>query len=113
MRDVSRKVCEAFIKRQPKRVKNTTTDGSNLWLHGNIIAWWEGPVLHFTLAGWNSTTTRERLNALFSLLGTPLRVCQHKHEPMIYNYTTRETWPISSHHIYKPSVFYDPLVLKC
>lgn len=67
MRDVSRRVCGAFLARQRASIKNTRSDGERLTLHGNTIAWWQGRTLCLTMAGWGSTTTRERLNALCEL----------------------------------------------
>ena len=67
MRDVSRKVCGAFLARTPANGKNTRTDGKALYLHGNKIAWWDGYMLCLTMAGWPTVTTRERLNALCEL----------------------------------------------
>ena len=34
-------------------------------LHGNTIAWVLTRTLHFSLCGWNTPTTKERLNAIF------------------------------------------------
>lgn len=69
MRQTSNVVCKAFIERKAKKVNNTHTDGKELMLFGNKIAWWddEGNLL-MTLAGWGTTTTRERLNTLCYML---------------------------------------------
>ena len=46
-------------------LSNTATRDGVLYLHGNQIARLdESGVLWVTLAGWNTTTTRARLNAL-------------------------------------------------
>ena len=57
-------MCEAFINRTPASQGNTHTDGATLFLHGNAIARHGEHGLEITLAGWNTTTTRERLNGL-------------------------------------------------
>ena len=44
---------------------NTETEKGRLSLFGNTIAWLDSGVLHFTLCGWNTPTTKERLNAIF------------------------------------------------
>jgi hypothetical protein len=69
MRQTSNVVCKAFIERKAKTANNTHTDGKELMLFGNKIAWWddEGNLL-MTLAGWGTTTTRERLNTLCRML---------------------------------------------
>lgn len=74
MRKVTEQVCSAFLARKRCCVGNTATDGTGLWLHGNLIAEWlnDGQELWITTAGWNTVTTRDRLN------GLPCRVHQRK-----------------------------------
>lgn len=64
MRKVTREVCIAFLEGHPKRVDNTDTDGVTLRLHRNAIAQWRMDGLWITTAGWDTRTTRERLNGL-------------------------------------------------
>ncbi len=64
MRLVTKLVTEAFLNHKAKSVSNTSTDGAALFLHGNRIAEWRGDELWITNAGWQSTTTKERLNGL-------------------------------------------------
>lgn len=52
------------MNREPLTVSNTSSDGERLTLHGNVIARHGAMGLEVTLAGWNSNTTRERLNGL-------------------------------------------------
>lgn len=76
MRKETKQIAGAFIERKPARAARTTTDGKSIALHGNKIAWHlpqetEAGLndIAFTLAGWGSVTTRERLNGLLTLLG--------------------------------------------
>jgi hypothetical protein len=72
MRQVTKKVCSAFIDRIAAHSVNTITDGTRLALFGSTIAWWddENPdVLWITFAGYTSPTTKERINGLCDLLG--------------------------------------------
>ena len=70
MRQVAIEIANALYYRKARKLSNTETDGKSVWLHGNKIAelssngW-----LRFTLCGWNSVTTRSRLNDLFFFLG--------------------------------------------
>jgi len=65
MRKVTAQIKEAFERRQSKKVGNTRTDGTTVWLHGNpIIQRQPNGMVHWTLAGWNTPTTRERLNGI-------------------------------------------------
>ena len=64
-RKVTTEVVSAFLASRSRTVSNTSTDGSTLYLHGNAIAQRrEDGVVWVTLAGWNTPTTRERLNGL-------------------------------------------------
>lgn len=64
---VTREVCGAFKNKSKKSVGNTMTDGESLFLHGNKIAEHRDDGVYITVAGWNTPTTRERLN-FFSLV---------------------------------------------
>jgi hypothetical protein len=93
MRKGSAEVIRAFLAGKRRTIKSTSTDGERLTLHGNTIAWCSGPPelvasYHFTLAGWDTVTTRERLNTFFELLGVRLRVYKSKHVLYAYNYVT-------------------------
>ena len=57
-------VINAFWQGKPKKVSNTETDGSNLYLFGNCIAKWSLNRIWITSAGWKTVTTRDRLQIL-------------------------------------------------
>ena len=65
MRKVSTDIAKAFMNRKSKSSDNTNTDGTTYYLHGNAIAWHcaDGFVA-LTLAGYPTTTTRDRLNSI-------------------------------------------------
>ena len=75
MRKISREIAKAFIKDKKKTVGNTYTEDGKIFLHNNKIAWREEnrPDLYlsnnihlcFSMCGWDTVTTRERLNTLF------------------------------------------------
>lgn len=64
MRKVTEKIANAFHNQKKLRVSNTTTDGNAVWLHGNKIIERRQDGIWFTLAGWNTNVTRERLNGI-------------------------------------------------
>ena len=65
MRKITREIVAAFMNRETRRIGNSYTDGTTLYLHGNAIARWdEFGKLWITNAGWKSNTTKERLNGL-------------------------------------------------
>ena len=60
---------------------STTVHSQRMWLHGNLIAEnTSDKGLRITLAGWPTTTTRERLNGLLTELGKRERIWQRNHE---------------------------------
>jgi len=80
MRKETAKIAAAFKAGKPAKGARTHTDGQSVWLHGNMIAQRrdDGFVM-LTLAGWNSPTTRERLNGIAQTLGLQVRFCQRNH----------------------------------
>jgi len=72
MRRVTREAALAFVHGERYSNNNTTVtieDGKPvLRLHGNLIAWTEQHTLALTLCGWNTPTTRERLNGLLTIM---------------------------------------------
>ena len=57
---------QAFVDRRTRTLsRNTWTTGETLYLFGNRIAWWdENDAPWISFCGWNSVTTRNRLNAV-------------------------------------------------
>ena len=86
MRIVTENSCRAFLRGDTKVCGNTQTDGRSLWLHGNRIAQKTSTlgVVMMSLAGWNTPTTRERLNGLLNLMDMPCAYYQHKYEPYVF-----------------------------
>ena len=70
MRKISKEIAHAFNQGKTKTIGNTMTNGREVYLHGNKIAWRSsGNSLELTLAGWPTVTTRERLNAILYVEG--------------------------------------------
>lgn len=70
MTQTATRIAQAFKEGRPRTIKNTRTDGHNVWHHGNLIAtkYLDGSV-EVTLAGWPTVTTRDRLNAIAEAYG--------------------------------------------
>lgn len=67
MRKITKQIADAFYKQRRLAISNTRTDGQCVWLHGNkIIERQKDGTIWFTLAGWNTVTTRERLNGILA-----------------------------------------------
>jgi hypothetical protein len=81
MRQASTVVVLAFLQRKRHKRNHDFTDGESLTLHGNKIAWHnpDGSV-SMTLAGWPTSTTRDRLNTLCWHMISDKPFHQKKHE---------------------------------
>ena len=65
MRKITKEIVAAFMNHETRRIGNSRTDGMTLYLHDNAIAKWDAEGrLWVTNAGWESTTTKERLNGI-------------------------------------------------
>lgn len=64
MRRITAEITRAFEGRYALKIDNSRTDGDSLWLFGNRIAEWRRDGLWISNAGWQSNTTKERLNGL-------------------------------------------------
>ena len=63
-RQITKIMTNAFWRGESKRLSNTEVKDYTMWLFGNRIAWYYNGILFFTLCGWNTQTTRERLRDL-------------------------------------------------
>lgn len=62
-------IARAFARGEKAKGNNTVCDGSAVYLHGHRIAWRDGAHVMASLCGWNTTTTRARLNAICQEIG--------------------------------------------
>ena len=71
MRKVTELTVKAFLNGEKKTVGNTVSTGTELILHGNVIARKDAinpDLIYISSAGWQTPTTKERLNGLLSML---------------------------------------------
>ena len=90
MRQITQDAAIAFAWDRNFKRANTevrvSPGGTQLLLHDNIIAArFKGGTQRvvYTMAGWGTPTTRERLNGLLQYLGHTTRVYQDKHEQFV------------------------------
>ena len=86
MRKIEKKMNQAIRSRQNWTSGNTcvfSDDGSRVYLHGNLIARVGGPFMDILDGGWQTVTTKSRLNAL-------IRFCNHSHVGI--SKTSSGTW---------------------
>lgn len=73
MRKIEREMIDAVRERRTWHGRNTAViayrNGVQVTLHGNVIATVLPGAAEWTLAGWNTPTTRSRINALASAFG--------------------------------------------
>jgi len=82
MRQITHEIAKVFRDGRARKIKNTQTDGQAVWLHGNKIVWRDADnprLYYYTLAGWGTVTTRERLNHIAATLGHRVHFFQHDH----------------------------------
>jgi hypothetical protein len=97
MRKVTQTICKALMSGERKSIGNTSTDGETMFLHGNPIARLKDKNLILSLAGWNTVTTRERINGLLMSLGLHCFVCQRKGEPYVFRSAHGQEIPLVGH----------------
>ena len=87
--EITKKTAEAFLNRRPITLGNTSVKVGHLAYQDKTSPVNEanfnfiGKGLWFTLAGWNTPTTRERLNGLFQTFNLTCKVRQIKGEAYI------------------------------
>ena len=90
MRKVTQTIANAFAQGNKMTIGNTATDGNAVYLHGNKIAERTNDGILMTLAGWNTTTTRERLNGIAQVLGLDASFTQKDFKPYLKGYMIRD-----------------------
>jgi len=67
-------------------------------LHGHDVACWyySEQSLGVTLAGYNTVTTRERVNAVLDLAGSSCRIVQRKGEAVLINTQDPKKKPLTT-----------------
>jgi hypothetical protein len=121
MRTTMRDICIAFEQRRSLKLKNTKTNGLAIYLFDKLIVYRQDNDVYFTLAGWNTVTTRSRLNDFFRYFDINLSLSTCKEQAYLNTWVTivleheQGTTPtletrhtsqeISEHKVYKISDF--------
>lgn len=64
MRKITELAVSAFRNGETLKQANTEVTTDSILLHGNLIALRKSDGIYITSAGWETTTTKERLNGL-------------------------------------------------
>lgn len=105
MRKTTRTVATAFINGKSCKVNNTESTGSVLYLHDNAIARHCNGRVQVSLAGWNTVTTRERVNGVLTLIQSDYGVSQKDGAPRLTKW--RNGWTIVKD--MNPNAWYDAM----
>ena len=102
MRKETKKIAQAFARGEAAKAARTETDGRTVWLHGNAIVKRDPDgLVRWSLAGWNTPTTRERVNGIANA-----DVCQFKFEPVLNGQVIDSSdWFASPNKLPDPLVF--------
>lgn len=90
MRKITKLTAQAFHEERPITMGNTYTDGTTYYLHNNAIARQDYTGLEITTAGWDTMTTRERLNGI--LAGSGVRVFKQNGNLFISSKNRLHSW---------------------
>ena len=69
MRKITKLASEAFWNGDYFKLDNTTVKDGMMLLYGNMIAYIEGDILTISSRGYETNTTKERLNGVLDKLG--------------------------------------------
>lgn len=84
VKKVDNTIARAFARGEKAKGNNTVCDGSAVYLHGHRIAWrTETGEVRASLCGWDTLTTRARLNAICQEIGAR-GVFYHRNGVLIY-----------------------------
>ena len=64
MRKITQQAVNAFYTEQRFSQGNTSVIDGAMYLHGNKIAFYKENALHISFCGWQTTTTKERINGV-------------------------------------------------
>lgn len=101
MRKVSDMAAKAFLAGDTMATRNNTSvrDGE-VRLHGHTIAKRIEGKVAISLAGWNTVTTRDRVNAVLIRLGLDFRVAQRDGLPVLVNRMGRKLASLNPFYFY-------------
>jgi len=91
MRVITREAVHALIRGHKYYNDNTyvrvfSNGNRELCLHDNRIVWYDKGKYYLSLCGWNTNTTRDRLNGFLFTIGAHAKIVTRKYVPYIqYN----------------------------
>ncbi len=104
MRKISIESCRAFLDNKKYSKGNMSVKDNMLFLHTNCIAKKENGQILISNAGWTSTVTKERLNALLSMSGVDEYIQQKDFEWYLISDNKRIPFPYNEFFVIENAV---------
>ena len=92
-RQITHEAVRAFYNMDKFSKSNTQVKDNALYLFNNKIAWHDNGRIYISMCGWNSCTTRERLNGLRGV-----SICSRNYTPYDFK-TMREIDPCAVYEV--------------
>ena len=83
MRQITKMAAAALHRRQMFKMANTIVDGTAMYVHGSCVAAVMPQGIQFSMSGWPTKLTRERLNGVFDKFGLAAVLFQRKGEQLL------------------------------
>jgi hypothetical protein len=97
-RKISRDAARALRAGQRFHRSNTSVDDAAMYVHNSCVAARMPHGVQFSLAGWPTILTRERINAVFDALMIPAHLYQTKGKQMVS--VSGEEYEINDEEVY-------------
>ena len=93
MRKITRMACQAFENGRDFQLSNTIVKNDKMYLWGNRIAFKQDGKLYVSMCGYNTNTTRERLNGLSGVWATSKNFTPYINGVQVKSYGVYEVLP--------------------
>lgn len=92
MRKVTKAMALKLNRNENGKMGNTQVKDSAMYLHGNRIVDLQGNrILILSSCGWQTSTTKERLNGVLEVFHLPYKIYQKNFQWFVFNTETKES----------------------
>ncbi len=95
-RSTAVKTVRAFLNGDKLKVNNTQTNGTELYLFGNKIAYKKDNDIIISMCGYNTITTKDRLNCLIDHVRPDFKIFSKDYTPFLVNCRTNESLKLNA-----------------
>ena len=111
MRNIDKNCAVALYESKDFKGGNTVVTSEGVWLHGNQIVrimpegnLKDSTLVQFTLCGWDTPTTRARINAVLDVFEGKMSLRKIKGQTHLVDYMDNTQMPIASNQWYYTKV---------